>query len=171
MSTTTIWDGLGVFAPSSGNIMEVRVLFDTPKGRNFSGYFDALDLAAQAVEQAAATYTGNSTFYATINPVHPDTLTRGLNRLKPFATSPATDAEILRRAYFLIDCDPVRLTGISSTEEELALGLALRDDCRRARLAGRSQYLLTLVSCRERTEDGASRHPVLGRDFGSCGCS
>ena len=68
-----------------GTEIEIRIL-KTPQG-TISGYFDAMEPAVRAVEKAAGTLTGNSTFYADVT---------------------THDGEILRRRYLLIDCDRSR---------------------------------------------------------------
>jgi putative DNA primase/helicase len=122
---TSIREGLDVFFVP-GAELEVRIL-KTPKG-TISGYFSTLDAAVCAVEKADADLKGSSTFYATLNPVTHEVHARAANRLKPFAEYTTKDAEILRRSYLLLDFDPVRPAGVSSTETELALALARRDE-------------------------------------------
>lgn len=61
--------------------------------------------------------------YVTLNPLHPDLLARANNRLKVAKDrgATATDKNVLRRRWVLVDVDPVRLAGISSTDEERAI--------------------------------------------------
>jgi putative DNA primase/helicase len=124
-SITSISDGIDIFFVL-GTEIEIRIL-KTPKG-TVSGYFDALDLALRAVEKAAATLTGNSTFYATLNPVMQQVHARAANRLKPYADVTTHDDEILRRRYLMVDCDPIRPAGVSSTAVELARALERRNE-------------------------------------------
>ena len=56
--------------------------------------------------------------YITLNPCRRDLLARSCNKTKPWAENTTGDVEILRRRFFLIDCDAVRPTGISSTDQE-----------------------------------------------------
>ena len=123
--TTSIREGLELFF-TPGSELEVRIL-KTPK-KTISGCFNDLDQAVHAVEQAAAALNGNSTFYVTMNAVTTAVHARAANRLKPFADITTADADILRRRYFAIDCDPVRPAGVSSTDAELALALERRED-------------------------------------------
>jgi putative DNA primase/helicase len=123
---TSVREGLEVFFAPGSDLIEVRIL-KTSKG-TVSGYFDGLDPAVRAVETAITTYTNRGNYYATINPVIPAVQARAVNRLKPFADRTTADAEILRRAYFLIDVDPVRPAGVSSTDGELAEALSVRDE-------------------------------------------
>jgi RecA-family ATPase len=100
----------------AGDVFEVRI----PKAgrdRTVSGYFD--DPARAAAE--IAPYDGKAPgIYLTLNPVRPDLLARAHNRLRPHAEETSTDRDVSRRRWLLIDIDPVRPTGISATEEELA---------------------------------------------------
>jgi hypothetical protein len=122
---TTIRDGLALFFTTGPALVEIRIL-KTPQ-RTVSGYFDSLDGATAAVEAAAATLNGGAQFYATLNPVTRDAHARAANRLKGFADVTTSDKDILRRRYFLIDVDPVRPVGVSSTDAELADALQTRD--------------------------------------------
>ncbi len=94
-------------------VVELRVL-ETRRGV-VSGYF----ADPQALEVAAATWSGRGTgIYVTLNPVTPDLLARAANRMKPYARQTTSERDILRLRRLLIDFDPVRRSGISSTDEE-----------------------------------------------------
>src|SRR5260221_7823669 len=123
--TTSIREGIDLFFVPDTEL-EIRIL-KTPKG-TISGCFDALDTAVRAVEEAAAMLEGNSTFYATMNPVTREVHARAANRLKPYANVTTSDGEILKRHYLLLDFDPTRPRGVSSTDVELARALARRDE-------------------------------------------
>ncbi len=100
-----------------GQVVELRVLgaFGNPN-RTDSGYFD--DMAA-LVEEAYA-YNESSQIYITPNPVVPEALARATNRMRERVKNgeTTTDGMITKRTWFLIDADPIRITGISSTDEE-----------------------------------------------------
>src|SRR5262249_2793983 len=68
------------------------------------------------------------------NDVNPALLARACNRLKPYAQSLTTDRDILSRQFFLLDFDPIRPSGISSTDAEheqaIALAKHVRDKLR-----------------------------------------
>jgi len=106
-------------------VFEVRALnVADRKGSTFtstvSGYyqFDHIDKAARDIAELDA--SGRApTIYVTLNPVLPRLLGRALNELKPKAKSTTGDDEIVRRCWLLIDCDPVRPSGVSSTDAEL----------------------------------------------------
>lgn len=83
------------------------------------GYFDnAQDFAKAAAALDRAKAEG---IYFTLNPANPDLLARSANRLKAAGakTSTTTDKDILCVRWLPIDLDPVRPSGISSTDQEL----------------------------------------------------
>ena len=97
-----------------GDVHEVRI----PKaGRlgTISGYFDDPEKLATAVLVYDGTVPG---VYATMNPCNPALLSRAVNRLKPWARETTSDTDIVRRRWLLLDFDPVRAAGISTTEAE-----------------------------------------------------
>lgn len=119
----------------SGDVFEIRVLdavtAEWMRPHTESGYFDYEHIpdAADAIGKLRS-YRGA---YATVNPVNPDLLARACNRIRAVLKDPTTaDTDILRRRWFLIDCDAKRPTGVSSSDEEHAAALKkaceLRDD-------------------------------------------
>ncbi len=108
---------LQLLTPVDG-VFEVRGV----KPRPLSGYFDAehLEEAARAIEALDASRVSEG-LYWTINAVNPALLSRRANRidarLAPGAPTTA-DADIVRRRWLLVDIDPERPSGISSTDEE-----------------------------------------------------
>src|SRR5688500_5297493 len=77
-----------------GYVVEIRIPIH--KGRVVSGYFDDLDLAAEA----AASWNGRASgVYFTLNPVEPALLARAANRLKDYAEVTTSDADIVRRRW------------------------------------------------------------------------
>jgi hypothetical protein len=109
-----------------GQVVELRLL-NVQRGQRFSytlsGYFDDYEKLAKTAAEASVDAQG---VYITLNPVHPTLLARAANRLrvagKDFPLT--TDVEILGRQFLPIDFDPVRLAGISSTNEEHELAIA-----------------------------------------------
>jgi len=110
-----------------GDVFEVRA----PKcrersGSSFtstvSGYFtfDALDQAAVAIADLDQCGLAPGV-YVTLNPVRPDLLARAANRLRARATETTADGDVAHRRWLLIDIDPVRPSGVSATDDELAL--------------------------------------------------
>lgn len=58
--------------------------------------------------------------YFTPNPVVPDLLARAHNRLATWADKTTNDPDIAERRWLLIDVDPIRPSGISASDAELA---------------------------------------------------
>ena len=105
-----------------GEVRELRVP-KTTQG-TISGYYDN----SEAFSRDAVNLSGKAPgVYQTINPVKPELLARVSNRLKPFADFATSDRDILSRHFILIDIDPVRPSGISSTDAEQSLALELAD--------------------------------------------
>ncbi len=102
-----------------GDVVELRM----PKTRwgTISGYFDDMELLITA----AAEYSGRVPgVYVTLNPVNPQLLARAHNRVEHYAKWTTSDEDILQRRWLGIDLDPVRPTGISSTDAEHKLALS-----------------------------------------------
>ncbi len=99
-----------------GEVAELRHIFPGFKGRKeiHSGYFGDPDKLAQAAVKCQG---GN--VYISLNPVVDSLLARRTNRIDVAGDGDATkDQHIARRRWLLIDCDPVRESGISATGEE-----------------------------------------------------
>lgn len=98
-----------------GQVFEVRLLHHNRK-RVDAGYFDHPSHAATAIAALQEQYAG---IYFTPNPVAPDLAARSYNRISSWMQLTTMDNHILRRKWLLIDIDPDRPSGISSTEAEL----------------------------------------------------
>lgn len=113
-----------------GTVAELRCP-KTPKGV-VRGYFND----PGALIQAAADWSGGfayrraETVYITLNPVLPDLLARACNRVEEWAKLTTTDAQILRRRWFLIDLDATRPAGISATDREHEAAIDRAAECR-----------------------------------------
>jgi hypothetical protein len=104
-------------------VIEVRALAD---GITHSGYFDDHEALARAVEALDAD-PSVAGIYVTLNDVNPALLARRANRIKlRLSRKDATtaDADILRRRWLPVDIDPVRPSGVSSTDAEHDAALA-----------------------------------------------
>jgi hypothetical protein len=115
-----------------GDVTEIRV----PKaGRagTISGFFDDLDKAAAAAVNCSGKAQG---VYFVLNVVNPALLARACNRLAEWAQHTTGDADVTRRRWLFVDLDPVRPSGISSTDEEHRAAHALAQTIR-TWLAGR----------------------------------
>lgn len=82
-----------------------------------SGYYND----REAFIEGAMKNNGKHNVYVMLNPVNPALLARSQNRLKKKATTTTKDSDIARHTWILIDCDPRRPAGISSTDTELNL--------------------------------------------------
>ena len=124
----TTW---ALFKAADG-IVEVRALSCGGRSRAWAGwaagtvvgYFD--DEAAFTTAVATLDATGKAAgIYVTLNPVHPALLARANNRLVAAKRGETVaDEHILRRRWLLVDFDPVRPAGISSSTSELQYSLA-----------------------------------------------
>jgi len=117
-----LWSVVNVLAPDGG-VVEVRALAD---GVTHSGYFDDYEALARAVEALDAD-PSVAGIYVTLNSVNPALLARRANRIKlRLSRKDATtaDADIIRRRWFPVDIDPVRPSGVSSTDAEHDAALA-----------------------------------------------
>lgn len=111
----------------AGDVFEVRVLdavsADYRREHIESGYFDYEHISA--VPEALKRLLSFRGVYVTVNPVNPDLLARAVNRLRPAGRNPTTaDTDIVRRRWLLIDCDPKRASGVSSSNAEHESALA-----------------------------------------------
>jgi hypothetical protein len=109
-----------------GSIFEIRAVsarLDSNKWKTgpVSGFFNNADAAVAAL----ANITSATSIYMTMNPVIPDLLARRYNRLDYAGKDETTsDQHILKRRWLLIDCDPERPAGISSTNDELRAAIS-----------------------------------------------
>lgn len=98
----------------------------TPRG-TVSGYFDDLGKMAANAARVSGTAEG---VCLTLNPVSPALLARASNHLKDHAKQTTVDRDVLHRSWLLIDFDPVRSAGISSTDAEHKAALDRTKACR-----------------------------------------
>lgn len=111
----------------TGDVFELRAL---SKGHSApqvtAGYFDDMDKLAAAAVDLSGKVDG---VYLTINPVNPALLARApANRTHRAGNGDTTsDRDVRVRRHMLVDVDPVRPTGISSTDEEHAAAIALAE--------------------------------------------
>ena len=99
-----------------GHVYELRVPKTKRRGV-ISGYFD--DRNALAVN--ADTLSDDEdvpAVYLTLNPAVPDLIARSANETLDRSDVTTKDHEIARRRLLLVDCDPIRPVGISSSEVE-----------------------------------------------------
>lgn len=102
--------------------MEIRIL-NSGTG-TLSGYFNS----AEDIYNAIRILDGKYNIFFTLNTLSPEIIARSKNHFTKYAKNTTTDTEIIKRKWILVDFDPVRPAGISSSEEELraAKGCALK---------------------------------------------
>jgi hypothetical protein len=111
----------------TGDVIELRVLGTRygRKGTLAAGYFDDFAKLAHAIELCSEARRKDVVvegIFWTLNPVDGSLLARyGSNVIQPAAALTTSDKEILRRTHLLIDADPVRPAGISSSDAEKQL--------------------------------------------------
>ncbi len=95
-------------------ILDAKLFGSYWRGTHF-GYFDDHEAVISALETVEAF----EAVWIIPNPMNPDLLARCANRIERAGKGDTTsDNDIVRRRWLLIDCDPVRPSGISSTEAE-----------------------------------------------------
>ncbi len=115
-----------------GQVTEVRALDavtdDDQRPHTESGFFDNPEALADAVAGIRAARG----IYFTPNPVDAALLERASNRIRKAVRGDGTqDIDILRRRWFLIDIDPKRQAGVSSTQAEFNAAMKLRNEVNR----------------------------------------
>lgn len=111
------------------DVFEIRCLGAVTTSKGYtgyphveSGYFDFEHINEIAASLEHIKFANG--VYVTINPVHEALLNRANNRIRNAKHEPVTkDDEIIKRQWLLIDCDPIRPTGIPSSDEEHTLAL------------------------------------------------
>jgi hypothetical protein len=112
-----------------GSTFEIRALcVDGRKQKTASGLFRDFDKAGQAI--LALEKRGAAGIYCVKNLVNPDLYARSPERVKDFPDQTTGDKDIIRRNWILIDVDPERPAGVSSTDEELEAATILAADVR-----------------------------------------
>jgi hypothetical protein len=91
-----------------------------------AGYFNDPKVAAKEI--ARIEQLSPAGIYLTLNPVLPAIAAKQFNCIAKAERSGTTpDSDIKSRCWLLIDCDPVRPAGVSSTEAEMREALELAD--------------------------------------------
>jgi AAA domain len=110
-----------------GQVVELRILELDGKPCVASGYFDDLTKLAEW----ATRYNGRGAgMYLTLNPVLPDLKARAYNRIQEWAKTTTSDKEIVHRRWLMLDFDPKRPSGISSSETEHQAALTRANECK-----------------------------------------
>jgi hypothetical protein len=116
-----------------GEVVEVRVLKASGKSPAWgsehargtvSGYFDNHETFCRTVQLADKAAHGG--VYFTLQVIDPRLIGRAFNRLKPTDLT-TSDNNVLACRWLPVDLDPVRPSGVSSSDSELDEALKLRD--------------------------------------------
>lgn len=107
-----------------GQVVELRAPKSSKKTQ--AGYYDDMNMLARDAARIDAPGV-----YIVLNEIKSDLLARSANKLKPYADTGDTtsDNNVIRRRHLPIDFDPVRVSGISSTDSEHELALHKAQDC------------------------------------------
>jgi len=116
----------------SGEVVEVRIPQAHGKSNawegwskgTISGYFDDHQAFCKAVQ--AADKTKHNGIYFTLQRIDPRLIGRAFNRLKPTRVT-TSDNNVTVYHWLPVDLDPVRPSGISSSDKELAAAMELRE--------------------------------------------
>lgn len=112
-----------------GAVHEIRAPA-TAKG-TISGYYSDFGAMARDAERLSNDpRLKASGVYLTINPVNAALSARAQNRLEHYAKHTTADADVVRRCCLLFDFDPVRPSGISSTDAEHDAAIARAREAR-----------------------------------------
>lgn len=106
-----------------GSVYEIRILSDQA---TYSGFFDDLEKAAAAIKSQ-----NDGNVYVSMNPVLDDLLSRSCNRIQRVQKRgglSATDRDIQARRRLVWDFDPVRVKGVSSTDDELGAAISKAEE-------------------------------------------
>lgn len=148
-----------------GDVIELRVLHAGRSG-TLSGYYDETEaLVRDAVRlDCRGDLPG---IYVTANPVNRTLLARASNRFIERAKHTSADVDIVHRRRLLIDLDPVRPAGVSSTDAEHDAALALAHEARAwlAEIGIPADSVVTAVQ-RQRCASACAHRPVERRRRG-----
>src|ERR1019366_3602667 len=108
--------------PDDG-IIELRAIYKGGRKRVDAGYFDAAHRDLLIMEAIRLNRAGAGV-YVNLNMLDGQLLARYANRIEEWAQSTATDNNIMRRVWLLIDLDPQRPKDTSATPEQLALAVS-----------------------------------------------
>jgi hypothetical protein len=108
-----------------GGVTELRAFgvpsYNGQRTTIIHGYFDDLERMAEEASKLSGRAVG---VYFIPNPVKPALLGRCANRVQPALPDSGTkDHEVVSRRCLPVDLDPVRPTGVSSTDEEHELAI------------------------------------------------
>ncbi len=104
---------------ASDAVIELRALHKKGRKRTDAGYFDGRH-RDQLVKEGAKLNSQGAAVYITLNQLDPQLLARHANRVQEYAQATATDANVIRRQWMLVDIDPQRPQDTSASPEQAA---------------------------------------------------
>lgn len=108
---------LNVIHPN-GYLFEIRIMSD--RKISWSGYFRNAEVAIKAIKDSIRNYDG-LTFYMTLNSIKDEIWNRKQkDKLIEYPKETTSDNDIVSYEWLFIDIDPVRSSGISSTNEQVS---------------------------------------------------
>ena len=120
--------------PDTGEIIEVRGLkifgpnpgvYEGYAKGTVAGYFDNHEAFVKAVKPAMQ--LSGVQLYMTLQVINRELLGRAYNRLKP-VKSTVGDDDVIAYRWLFVDLDPVKPSGVSSSDEELAAAMEMREE-------------------------------------------
>ena len=99
------------------SLFEIRALKKTPK-RTLSGYFRDVDTAVKALMSNNIDLRGFNV-YMSLNEIQPECYDRSQRDRITIPEVTTNDDVIMTYKWFFVDLDPVRLTDLSSTDEQI----------------------------------------------------
>lgn len=110
---------------------ELLALVGLDGGRQFGRTSIGFYRDRKAFYRDAGRLNGKLNLYVNLNRLNPDLYGRAADRFRTYSPTRFTDAEVVWRPRLCVDLDPVRLSGINSTDAELQaaleLGASVRD--------------------------------------------
>ena len=105
-------------------VVELRAIFSKGRKRTDAGYFDA-EHRQDLAQHAARLNKAGAAVYINLNPIDPQLLGRYANRIEKYATATATDKDVTRRRWLLLDFDPKRPKDTAATPAQLEAAKSL----------------------------------------------
>jgi hypothetical protein len=114
-----------MFGPD--DVIELRAF---PKNRKWvvAGYFDGAHRGA-LVNEAARLNSAGAAVYVNLNKIDPQLLGRCCNRVEDRVSATVTDANVIRRCWFMLDWDPLRPKDTSATAAQVEAAKACARIC------------------------------------------
>lgn len=113
-----------------GSTVELRFLGIKGKGRPYNAVGYYRDFAKAGRDIAEIETRGFDGAYTVLNRITDDLFSRSPDQITDYPKATTTDADIIRRQWLPIDVDPVRPSGVSSTDDELQAAENLAADVR-----------------------------------------